>query len=675
MAEEFYFVNHSSYSQTVPSVTEDLQSLYGLDELAKRVARVDEFGNKKKMRQSYKGHIQHLPGKDVLMFRKKIIRDLILKPQENKMNKLIEDLDPEILEAAFKFQPEPISNVMLALTVLVRSIADTRSSATVCLMMCGIFLRISHVQSKNKDDYREIIDLVNFRGPDGSRTVEIELKNIKLEIHCSVLNLRGNKRTVLQPIRNDYGDILCWNGEVWGGLEMTFFDNDAIQVMKAFSKFSEDILGAFCNIHGPYSFIYFSKKKEKLWYGRDCLGRRSLLKYVCSETDDSFCFMLSSVSNGGLLWEEVPANALYCIDLSQDLKNKFEEKKIPYIYDFCYPKGLYLNYPYPLMNTSLEPVESERLNTYVDEFYYVLKQALYVRTMSIPFESVNQPRLAILYSGGLDSSVLARIIHEILPVDEPVDLLNVAFEYPHVLSAQKKGSKNLNLNGIYDCPDRITGLNAYKELCEITKNERPWRFVQINVSYSERNCYESTIVKLMYPNNTFMDLSISTAFYFAARGHGLLKCLDNSLIKYNSSSKVLIRADEQLGGYLQHLKRYKNGGWSEVIDELSCNISRLSYRNLGRDDRIVSHHGKEIRYPYLDENVVKFLCKLPVRGKMDFSIQNGDKLLLRRLCQKLGLIYASKEKKRAIQFGSRSAKMEVNNSKKVNGYDKLEKNY
>ncbi|KTW29521.1 uncharacterized protein T551_02137 [Pneumocystis jirovecii RU7] len=110
MAEEFYFVNHSSYSQTIPSVTEDLQCLYGLNELAKRVARVDEFGNKRKMRQSYKGHIQHLPGENVIL-KDRFIRDLILKPQEDKTNKFIEDLDPEMLEMAFTLQPEPVSHL------------------------------------------------------------------------------------------------------------------------------------------------------------------------------------------------------------------------------------------------------------------------------------------------------------------------------------------------------------------------------------------------------------------------------------------------------------------------------------------------------------------------------------------------------------------------------------
>ncbi|EMR10398.1 hypothetical protein PNEG_01113 [Pneumocystis murina B123] len=541
--------------------------------------------------------------------------------------------------------------------------------------MCGIFLMVTRIHEDVSEDYNDIIELINVRGPDGSSTIEIIMKEVKLKICCSVLHLRGKGEATLQPLENDQGDLLCWNGEVWNGLGIKFTDNDTIQVMNALSKPFTNVIDIIREIEGPYAFIFIEKSKERLWYGRDCLGRRSLLKKTSTEICDSFCFLLSSVSNGDPSWEEVFADGLYFVDLSLISENKLFEKKIPYIYDFDQFSDLYLTYPYPRINTSLESVSTEDLDLYVEEFYNVLKQALYIRTVSVFSTSTDQPRLAILYSGGLDSSVLARIIHEILPVNEPVDLLNVAFENFQV-SAQKTDSTDLD--DIYNCPDRITGINAYKELCKITGNKRPWRFVQINVPYFESNDHKPTIIKLMHPNDTVMDLSIAMAFYFASRGQGLLRCTNNSLLEYNSVSKVLIsgkvyyRADEQLGGYSRYLKKYIKGGWLDVIEELSCNISRLSYRNLGRDDRIVSHHGKEIRYPYLDENVMRFLSKLPVQGKMNFNIENGEKLLLRKLSRKLGLIYSSKEKKRAIQFGSRSAKMQLSN-KKISGTNKLEK--
>lgn len=84
-------------------------------------------------------------------------------------------------------------------------------------------------------------------------------------------------------------------------------------------------------------------------------------------------------------------------------------------------------------------------------------------------------------------------------------------------------------------------------------------------------------------------------------------------------------------------------------------------RNLGRDDRVVSTHGKETRFPFLSLSVVNFLVALPAHIKFDLGLEAGlgDKMLLRLAVRKMGLIEASTRKKRAMQFGSHSARMEV----------------
>lgn len=89
-------------------------------------------------------------------------------------------------------------------------------------------------------------------------------------------------------------------------------------------------------------------------------------------------------------------------------------------------------------------------------------------------------------------------------------------------------------------------------------------------------------------------------------------------------------------------------------------IDRIPTRNLGRDDRVISSHGKETRHPFLSLSVVSFLATLPVHFKMDprMEVGIGDKMLLRLASRKLGLIEASSQKKRAMQFGSHSARME-----------------
>jgi asparagine synthetase B (glutamine-hydrolysing) len=95
--------------------------------------------------------------------------------------------------------------------------------------------------------------------------------------------------------------------------------------------------------------------------------------------------------------------------------------------------------------------------------------------------------------------------------------------------------------------------------------------------------------------------------------------------------------------------------------QLQLELDRLPTRNLGRDDRVISSHGKETRHPFLSLSVVSYLVQLPVHFKLDprLDLGVGDKLLLRLAARKLGLVEASVRKKRAMQFGSHSARMEA----------------
>lgn len=37
---------------------------------------------------------------------------------------------------------------------------------------------------------------------------------------------------------------------------------------------------------------------------------------------------------------------------------------------------------------------------------------------------------------------------------------------------------------------------------------------------------------------------------------------------------------------------------------------RIASRNLARDDRVISHHGRQPRMPYLDEKFVEYVLSL-----------------------------------------------------------------
>lgn len=94
-------------------------------------------------------------------------------------------------------------------------------------------------------------------------------------------------------------------------------------------------------------------------------------------------------------------------------------------------------------------------------------------------------------------------------------------------------------------------------------------------------------------------------------------------------------------------------------------VARISTRNLGRDDRVVSDQGKEARYPYLDLGVLAFLNSLPVQTKaaMHYPRGVGEKFLLRLLASRSGFAAPASFPKRAVQFGARTAKMRPGDAK------------
>jgi len=136
------------------------------------------------------------------------------------------------------------------------------------------------------------------------------------------------------------------------------------------------------------------------------------------------------------------------------------------------------------MNRQL-PKDTEEDISIPEQFLDILKSALSIRTRTMPqthphlhhsFQETT-PRIAVLFSGGLDCSVLALLIHTLLPPTEPIDLINVAFENPRTVAAQKTVSDD-----VYNvCPDRITGRAGWEELKRLSQGtSRIWRFVEVN---------------------------------------------------------------------------------------------------------------------------------------------------------------------------------------------------
>jgi asparagine synthetase B (glutamine-hydrolysing) len=150
-------------------------------------------------------------------------------------------------------------------------------------------------------------------GPDSYGQHNAQYKEFHLSFHSSVLHIRGSE-LFQQPAVSPSGNVLLWNGEVFGGVPISSSTSDTAVVAASLelTRTTEDFLREIEKIEGPYSFVYFERQNGRLWFGRDCLGRRSLL-WAQGETETILC----SVATQPGSFIEVDASRIFCLDLTE----------------------------------------------------------------------------------------------------------------------------------------------------------------------------------------------------------------------------------------------------------------------------------------------------------------------------------------------------------------------
>ena len=106
-----FIANMESYNPPVPSPKQNLLALYGLEPIAKSLARSNPDGTKGvKLRKSYKNHIQDLPGKHLIPPTKPIPAGL-LDPNLGQAPDIIKAINPGLLGEALKFEKTSINGI------------------------------------------------------------------------------------------------------------------------------------------------------------------------------------------------------------------------------------------------------------------------------------------------------------------------------------------------------------------------------------------------------------------------------------------------------------------------------------------------------------------------------------------------------------------------------------
>lgn len=330
-----------------------------------------------------------------------------------------------------------------------------------------------------------------------------------------------------------------------------------------------------------FTLIFFDNKKQLLCYGKDRLGLSSLI-----------------INEDPLILS------------SHDLVNSVE----------CAPGITVMNEneKYLLSFPSFERSSTLRTGITVDEavdlMINTLKQSV---TAAYP----------VLFSGGLDSCVLAGIIG--------------------LLGAPQ--CTLVNFCACQDAPDRLAARQCFADLTRSFPNTK-FDLCEFTGTVELMQCDLPLIKSLLVPSElTEMNLNIAMSIYSGLKHvHGFAA--------YSG-----LGADELLCGYMR-MKKDENAN-----EEIAEHINRLWTRNGGRDDRVAMHLGKMVSCPYLSSEFINLALSLPVNMliRPDLPRGEGEKWILRQVALRLGLETAAKRPKQAMQFGNRVAKTRWRGTEKM----------
>ena len=125
------------------------------------------------------------------------------------------------------------------------------------------------------------------------------------------------------------------------------------------------------------------------------------------------------------------------------------------------------------------------------------------RTKSIPFDAArDHSGVLIMFSGGLDSTLIAALACEVLPNEIAIDLVNVSF-------------------ALASSADRFTAIFSYHDLLRLYPG-RKLRMICADYSMDTLFASEALLIELCYPKTSLMDFNIAACLHFASKGEGYL---------------------------------------------------------------------------------------------------------------------------------------------------------
>lgn len=228
---------------------------------------------------------------------------------------------------------------------------------------------------------------------------------------------------------------------------------------------------------------------------------------------------------------------------------------------------------------------------------------------SIKETTTSLNEVAIAFSGGLDSSIIACLAKRTVP---NVLLVHVSIENEPEIECAKQAAQALKL-------PLYLSLHEENEVKKMT----------------------SKVVRIIEQPDP-IQVNIGIPLYWVAEKTAEMSC------------HVMLAgqgADEFFGGYRRYLDDYLRRDKETVQKAVFTDIVRMYESNLERDFKICNHFAVELRLPFATYAMARFALRLPLKLKMERKDNTLRKLVLRRVAKNLGLPASIANKsKSAVQY-------------------------
>ena len=456
--------------------------------------------------------------------------------------------------------------------------------------MCGIIGIFHDKEAKSKVE--QALKIMENRGKDGSKIKEIiDTKNRFLGFFGHSLHAIVDR--VSQPLTGK--GTLTANCEIYNWKELaekyhfSSAKNDAELLLQFLDKFGITE-ASLSELDGVYAFAYL--REGVLYLARDVLGEKPL--WFASENGHfAFASEKKVLENLGCLHAE-ELNPRHILKYTLTKKEFNTEKRT---FFSCFPEH----------QESKEAIKEKTTK--------LLEKAIEKR--------IPQKKFGLLFSGGIDSTFLAKIIKD------------------KVL--QNKSNTFSCYTAVLDVPGvQASDLSFAKEAAQTLGI--PLKIRKIKMEEIPEHLRKT--VPLIEDSNV-TKVGVALTFSFACE----LAKEDGCKVIFSG-----LGSEEIFAGY----ERHKNS--ANVNQECVSGLLKMYERDLYRDDVITMHHGLELRLPFLDKELVAYALKIPARYKMKkmsageiASSETITKLLLREIALEQGVPEKfAFRKKTAAQYGSRT---------------------